>query len=88
MEGVTEGRNVHYVMQNGQHRAAFIVRAWNTYDEGMVNLTVLLDGDNDAHPATLEPGAKVLAPGLLWVTSVHYSEDTTIPRTWHWIERA
>lgn len=79
MDGVVEGRIVHFVMDHGpyvgQHRAAMIVRVWNTAT-GMANLTVFPDWDNDHVPE-----------GLSWQPSVPYSEDHE-PRTWHWIERA
>ncbi len=31
MEGLTEGRIVHYVLSNGQHRAAIVVRVFEPY---------------------------------------------------------
>jgi hypothetical protein len=79
MEGLTEGRIVHYVIPEdgrnaGEHRAAMVVRVWQN---GVCNLHVFWDGDND--------GAVV--PNW-WITSVHYDETGTQGRTWHWIERA
>lgn len=77
----TEGRIVHYVLPNGEHRAAMIVRAWKPRqvggDAGVANLHVFYDGSNDD---------AVNEQGNAWVTSVHYSEDPQ-PRTWHWIEQ-
>lgn len=81
MEGLTEGRIVHYVMPNEDHRPAIVVRVcpkeWG-YPDGAVQLQVFTDGSNDG----LE-----YASGLFWATSVQYSLDT-VPGTWHWIERA
>ncbi len=78
MQGVSEGRVVHYVLDSGpyrgQHRAALIVRVWNP-GTGMVNLTVFPDWDND-HAST----------GMFWATSVPYSEEHE-ERSWHWPER-
>lgn len=88
MEGLTEGRIVHYVLPKrpdikteGAHRPAIVVlvcpKEWG-YPEGAANLQVFLDGTNDhsSYDGT-----------TLWATSVQYSEDPQ-PGTWHWIERA
>jgi hypothetical protein len=79
MPGLTEGRMVHYVLDqgpsSGEHRAAVITRIWD-HGRGYCNLTVFVDGSNDGYdrwPA--------------WITSVAYSEAPK-PRTWHWIEKA
>ena len=80
MEGLTEGRVVHFVMPDGEHRAAVIVRVWRPpmpEYPGYSNLLVLPDGGNDG------PGNET---GIRRECSVCYSEEKT-PRTWHWIER-
>lgn len=80
MEGLTEGRMVHFVMPDGEHRAAVISRVWRPQTPecpGYSNLTVFTDWGNDG------PENKT---GLRWETSVCYSEAKE-PRTWHWIER-
>lgn len=81
MEGLTEGRIVHYVMEDGahagEHRPAVIVRVWRK-DNGCSNLQVFTDGENDGPE---------YASGLAWKTSRHYSEGKE-PGTWHWIEKA
>lgn len=76
MNGLTEGRMVHFVMPNGEHRPAVVVRVWNK-ETGYVNLQVLTDGSNDG------PGCE---KGIRWETSVDYSEEFGI-RTWHWPEK-
>lgn len=83
MEGLTEGRIVHYVMPSGEHRPAIVVHNWGEVysDPGTVNLTVFTDWTNDRH------AMGVYDKGLYWATSVKYSEDKT-EGTWHWIERA
>ncbi len=81
MDGVTEGRAVHFVTVDGKHRAALIVRNWGTPD-GSVNLQVFYDGSND-DPHALGAMGEIVNR---WETSVHFSEEPT-PRTWHWIER-
>lgn len=83
MEGLTEGRIVHFVAPNGQHRPAIVVRVWDKI-AGYVQLQVFTDGSNDG-----EWGK----PGVVWETSVNYAEPTADDesvklRTWHWIERA
>ena len=81
IEGLTEGRIVHYVLEDsrnkGQHRPAVIVQVWD-HGSGVSNLQVFTDGRNDG---------QFYAGGLAWKTSVCYSEDKE-PGTWHWIEKA
>lgn len=83
MEGLTEGRIVHYVIADGEHRPAIVVKNWGeTYsDPGTVNLTVFTDWSNDRR------FNEQYASGLYWATSVKYSENKE-PGSWHWIERA
>jgi hypothetical protein len=86
MEGLIEGRIVHYVpgpndgfSNPDAHRPAIVVHVWDrTSKIPCVQLQVFTDGSNDG------PGK---ATGLYWATSVAYSEKPE-PRTWHWIERA
>ena len=90
MEGLIEGRIVHYVLPDGnsegEHRAAIIVRVFESMKEsGTVNLLVFTDCTNDVDPK--DPRTASYGKGVVWATSVHYSEVPK-PRTWHWIERA
>jgi len=87
MEGLTEGRNVHFVLPDGphagEHRPAVIVKVWRRGDgsppaDGYSNLVVFMDGTNDG-PS--------FGGCIRWETSVTFSEDPQ-PRTWHWIEKA
>ena len=86
MEGLTEGRVVHYVLPDGphagEHRPAIVVKVWRRGDgsppaNGYSNLQVFVDGTNDYPDYS----------GSVWATSVEYSEEPR-PRTWHWIEKA
>lgn len=85
MEGLTEGRMVHFVLDNGNspapHRPAIIVQVWNQ-DTGCANLIVLVDGRNDYSELRSE-GVQT----TIWKTSILYS-DGKEPGTWHWIEKA
>lgn len=78
----SEGRIVH-VHTPGviQCQPAIVVRAWG---EGLdsLNLVVFRDGSNDAVVPGEEPGSLTT-----WATSVHYSDERTNNRTWHWPER-
>jgi hypothetical protein len=81
MDGLTEGRMVHYVMPNGKHRPAIVVKVWNVgspegspTNNGMSNLMVFADPGDDGG-------------GPQYSTSVIYSEEPKI-NTWHWIEKA
>lgn len=84
--GVMEGRIVHYVMlqehtrnNQNEHRPAMIVNAHGgELPDGMVNLTVFIDGLNDVYTGP----SPTMSLG-----SVKYSESHE-PGTWHWPERA
>lgn len=80
VEGLTEGRIVHYVLPDGrnpgEHRPAIVVKVWPS-SNGSANLMVFVDGTNDYADYS----------GAVWATSVPFSEEPQ-PRTWHWIERA
>lgn len=84
MEGLTEGRIVHYVVSErdlasraaGEHCPAMVVRVFDKTN-GLANLLVFLDGSNSG----------VVNAHTMWVTSRHYSESPA-PSTWHWIEKA
>ena len=82
MNTVTEGKMVHFVTDTGEHRAALIVRNWETPD-GKVNLQAFWDGQNDL-PMALTHGD---GNDPSSITSVPFGEDAT-PGTWHWIELA
>jgi len=77
MDGLIEGRIVHFVLEKGQHRPAIVVKVWNK-DSGSVNLQVFTDGSNDG---------ELYASGMYWATSIMPSETNEV-RTWHWIEKA
>lgn len=96
MDGLTEGRIVHYVMPDGSHRAAIITKVWN--DRGLVNLNVFADYTNDL-PYTEEEKQKFTDNGInledvrhghIWKTSISFLDDRNDPKinTWHWIEKA
>lgn len=93
MEGLTEGRIVHYVLNEGngkgQHRPAVVVRVWRITGEGNIktppengcsNLQVFTDSDE--HQKYNDE-----LPPVMWATSVIYDENCA-PGTWHWIEKA
>ena len=91
MDGLTEGRIVHYVIKEGVHRPAIVVNVWNVSGgcEGYINLMVFTDGSNDLmYFENLKQEAhEAIERGLLWKTSICYSEEPK-PNTWHWIEKA
>lgn len=88
LAGLIEGRIVHYVLSNMQHRPAIVVRNWSNPtipgSDGMVNLIVFSDGSNDKGAI----GGNVTDQGIFWATSVHYDPTALTNHTWHWIERA
>lgn len=84
--GLIEGRIVHYVMKDGQHRPAIVVKIWDhdpnppAGSAGTSNLQVFADSDaegkfNDA------------CPPMFWATSVHFDETGQVAGTWHWPEK-
>lgn len=79
IKGLAVGRIVHYVLiggpHEGDHRPAIVVRCWNEYDPGMVNLQVFTDGANDGQ-----------AESFIWQTSIHHDPDEKKPGTWHFPE--
>jgi hypothetical protein len=93
MDGLIEGRIVHFVLPNGEHRPAMIVKNWNE-QSGCSNLTVFTDWTNDAGYSESDREALInlgmnpdkVASGMVWMTSRSYSEKME-PGTWHWIER-
>lgn len=75
MDGLTVGRNVHYVTGTGVHLMANVVHVWDK-DTGMVNLTVFNNHTGDH------------GDEICWArTSVTYSNEHNA-NSWHWIERA
>lgn len=89
MEGLSEGRIVHFVLEEGLNRAAMIANAWNgSLEDGMVNLLVFLDGENDIERLGRLMTNTYLVPygTVYWATSVKYSEKGEVG-TWHWPER-
>ncbi|MEC0241989.1 hypothetical protein P4H66_19485 [Paenibacillus dokdonensis] len=88
MEGVTEGRMVHYVLPEsrvfgkGQHRPAIIVNAHGgKLEGGRANLIVFLDCTND-----FDLDVNGVPALIMWANSVSYSDDHE-SGTWHWPER-
>ncbi len=91
MEGLTEGRIVHYIpladggdgaeLASDRHCAAMVVRVFEPGGgpDGEANLLVFLDGSNDGFGDTPNSPTR-------WVTSRKFSE-TNEPGTWHWPER-
>jgi hypothetical protein len=71
------GRIVHFIMPDGQHRPAIIVRVWDpkATNATLVQLQVFTDSSNDKEP------------NVIWRTSVHQDETATKPGTWHEPER-
>lgn len=87
IQGFTEGRVVHYVLPNGEHRPAIIVRAWNKEhsENGCANLQVLLDGTNDLYSNSNLLNREDVDRGVKWITSA-LMDEAKIPGTWHWVE--
>ncbi len=81
------GRIVHFVLPNGEHRPAIIVRIFDSVptERSLVQLQVFTDGGNDADQSfgiQDKPGANIA-----WVTSVEPDQTGTTPRTYHFPER-
>jgi len=99
MQSASIGRIVHFVLPNGEHRPAIVVRVWpeefpnNPDDHTGLNLQVFLDGtnDNEAYAGLPLPAKIDTLHGTMWYTSAQYAmtpDGTGIqPGTWHWPER-
>jgi hypothetical protein len=90
--GLTEGRIVHYVLDDGEHRPAMVVKHWNPghhdlHTRDCVNLLVFADGSNDNRPGRFGGELLPLHAPIVHRTSVHFSDEKT-RGTWHWPERA
>lgn len=74
MQGLTQGRIVHFVTNDNVHLPAIVVKVWDK-ETGTINLSVFIDH------------ATYTGDAVYAATSVVYSETPT-PNTWHWIEPA
>ena len=80
MQKPTIGRIVHFVLPNGEHRPAIIVRVWteefpnNPVEHTGLNLQIFLDGtnDNEAYRGMELPAKIDLLHGTMWYTSAQY----------------
>jgi hypothetical protein len=101
MEKVSVGRIVHYVLANGEHRPAIIVRVWPgefgtaEVTDG-INVQIFTDGSNDAAAGTdVAIGSfsgEERIQGVAWRPSVRYRDPSDgnvaeLMGTWHWPER-
>jgi hypothetical protein len=91
IEGLTEGRRVHFVLGDdslspGEHRPADVIKVWNK-ENGCSNLVVHVDGSNDYNEYLTDTGGRRQPVLARWKTSVLYSENKE-PNTWHFIEAA
>ena len=88
MDGLIEGRIVHFVLADGrspgEHRPAIVVKVWRNTDNtppanGCSNLQVFTDSN---------PEGKYNdeLPPIMWATSILHDEDTKAPHSWHWPE--
>lgn len=73
MDGLTEGRIVHYVVDPGVHRAAIVVNVTGEKKDKCDLLVFSIPEDKRG--------------GLFLFTNANYSEQKEID-TWHWIEKA
>lgn len=86
--GLTEGRNVHYVLKSGEHRPAIVTRVTDK-NKGICTLNVFFDTSRDTDegsPVDRFPNAVIVAPVDCRV-DVPFSPSGDV-HTWHWIERA
>ena len=98
MEGLTEGRVLHYVLKGdepflredckGQHRPALVVSADEDLKRrGLCNLVVFVDGYNDLRMDN-QPGADInsLPSMVIWIPNVKFRhpDEGGTTGTWHW----
>ncbi|TDE87369.1 hypothetical protein [Deinococcus sp. S9] len=96
MTQVSIGRIVHYVLANGEHRAALVLNA--NPEISTPTLRVYLDPFNDFNPGDMINTRIIPAgpfnvrtspafPGGLFAWGVPQDEDGKKPGSWHWPER-
>lgn len=86
MEGLIEGRIVHYVLEEfnrGTHRPAIITRVHGQTDDHQCNLQVFLDAATDYPEIQV---VSFLNCGMLFVPCAPFDDIGQKPGTWHWIE--
>lgn len=83
MEGLIEGRIVHFVTSHGLHRPAIVVNVSNK-EKGLVNLQVFGNSPDLPLPNVHYPNWSEFQ--LSWKVLIPYSEEY-LEYTWHWIER-
>ena len=76
MNGLTEGRIVHYVAYNNRNLAAIVIGIGD-FEKGVIDLSVFTNMENAA-------GKKNF--GVQFHQDVEYSENPK-PGTWHWAAR-
>jgi hypothetical protein len=76
MEGLTEGRIVHYVMSDGRDRPAIVVSVMDK-TSGLVEVQVFLSKNDYPY----EDGKTMTA-------YASYHADASLLGSWHWIENA
>ena len=89
MEGLTEGKIVHFVTPNGNHMAAIIIHVWRIPEVGENGEPILKDPENGMSDVVIfvDPTDPDLAEQfLVRAEKVTHSEDPR-PLTWHWIEK-
>ena len=78
MEGLTEGRIVHYIMSDGRHRPAIVVNVMDKVS-GSVELQVFLSKTDYPY----EDSKTITA-----YASYGPDPETSLLGSWHWIEKA
>lgn len=94
--GLAVGRIVHFVMPDGEHRAAIVTKVWHSVSEelqrqGYCNVTVYPDGANDeANIRRLfnigHESVPVVYRTAIPMSSVVF-DDSHKPGTIHWPEK-
>ncbi len=83
------GRTVHFILPNGEHRPAVIVRVWDQSptEKSSVQLQVFVDGSNDANQLHEPERCALPYPSTVWRTSVYQDATAQKPGTFHEPER-
>lgn len=95
MEGLTEGRIVHYVLNQGrhagEHRAAIIAKVWRHPSPDLRNPdgtpTIVTPENGVSNISVFMDAANDGLPEVVVMGSVIFDPDCA-PGTWHWIEKA
>jgi hypothetical protein len=84
INGLIEGRIIHYVLSNNEHRPGIITKVYDK-NLGMCNVQIFLDVVTDNQLSEFSDND--MSIGLSYKSHRYYDDTNKRPGTWHFIER-